>query len=411
MATTVQQPYNMFAAPKLKRPVQVYDPTKSVQENMAGNGAPSAQNIVSAYQTPQAQVQVQQPVAVKQQPGNQTQPVLDSNSSSAGMDYLNSLYTSPQEEERLRKASVMNPRILAIGDAIRHIGNIANTVNYAPAQQFNSPVAEEQARYERGKALRDRANQQFYTYQQQKAAQDAKERQLEAERAAKERQFRYTAAKDAALLAEQKRNHDLANALGIRRADDARAHNEAVRKENERTHKANEAIRRQSNGIAAGSLNLRRQEFEYRKKNGSGGGSKQPVKLRGKNGWYTKQMGKEERDAFYNQTYNEMRNRGLIDEGRVLSSLPADIFGRKSLSQSAIKQAVDNALMQHPEVGDWLSGEYEFDFDSRAGDNGTPLAPQPQTPFSAPWSSNRGNPFEERQQSTRNENHKSNPFG
>ena len=57
MATTVQQPYNLFAAPKLTKPVQAYDPTKSVQENMAGNGAPSAQNIVSAYQTPQAQLQ------------------------------------------------------------------------------------------------------------------------------------------------------------------------------------------------------------------------------------------------------------------------------------------------------------------------------------------------------------------
>jgi hypothetical protein len=75
----------------------------------------------------------------------------------------------------------MNQRILAIGDAIRHIGNIANTVNYAPAQQFNSPVAEEQARYERGKALRDRANQQFYTYQQQKAAQDRAAAKMERE--------------------------------------------------------------------------------------------------------------------------------------------------------------------------------------------------------------------------------------
>jgi hypothetical protein len=49
-------------------------------------------------------------------------------------------YTSPQEEERLRKASVTNQRIMAIGDALRHIGNIANTVRYAPSQQFNSPV-------------------------------------------------------------------------------------------------------------------------------------------------------------------------------------------------------------------------------------------------------------------------------
>jgi hypothetical protein len=90
-------------------------------------------------------------------------------------------YTSPQEEERLRKASVTNQRIMAIGDALRHIGNIANTVRYAPSQQFNSPVTDEIARYERGKALRDRANAALLTYQQQKAAQERAERKLDAQ--------------------------------------------------------------------------------------------------------------------------------------------------------------------------------------------------------------------------------------
>lgn len=90
-------------------------------------------------------------------------------------------YTSPQEEERLRKASVTNQRIMAIGDALRHIGNIANTVRYAPSQQFNSPVTDEIARYERGKALRDKANAALLTYQQQKERQDALQRRWENE--------------------------------------------------------------------------------------------------------------------------------------------------------------------------------------------------------------------------------------
>ena len=90
-------------------------------------------------------------------------------------------YTSPEEEKRLRKASVTNQRILAIGDALRHIGNIANTVRYAPSQQFNSPVTDERARYEKGKALRDKANATLLTYQQQKARQDALQRRWENE--------------------------------------------------------------------------------------------------------------------------------------------------------------------------------------------------------------------------------------
>lgn len=90
-------------------------------------------------------------------------------------------YTSPEEEERLRKASVTNQRILAIGDALRHIGNIANTVRYAPSQQFSSPVTDEMARYERGKALRDAANSRYLVYQQQKERQDALQRRWENE--------------------------------------------------------------------------------------------------------------------------------------------------------------------------------------------------------------------------------------
>lgn len=90
-------------------------------------------------------------------------------------------YTSPEEEARLRKASVNNQRILAVADALRHIGNIANTANYAPSQQFNRPWAEEQARYEQGKAMRDKANNALLAYQQQRARQDALQKQWEAE--------------------------------------------------------------------------------------------------------------------------------------------------------------------------------------------------------------------------------------
>jgi len=90
-------------------------------------------------------------------------------------------YTSPQEEARLKKASLTKQRILAVGDALRHIGNIANTVGYAPSQQFNSPVLEEEQRYEKGKALRDAANARYMSYAQQKERQDALQRRWENE--------------------------------------------------------------------------------------------------------------------------------------------------------------------------------------------------------------------------------------
>ena len=96
-------------------------------------------------------------------------------------ELVSAMYTDPREEERLRKASVANQRILAVGDALRHIGNIFNTVNYAPAQKFNNPVQEEYDRYQKGRAIRDAANARYYSYIQAKAAQDARIRQAEAQ--------------------------------------------------------------------------------------------------------------------------------------------------------------------------------------------------------------------------------------
>lgn len=116
----------------------------------------------------------------------------NANSPTWGMDEVARAmgYTSPEQEEKLRKASVANQRILALADAVRHIGNIAGAINYAPAQQLNSPVEEERKRYLQGKALRDKANQTYISYMQQKAAQDAKQKQWEM-------QFAYNEAKDA----------------------------------------------------------------------------------------------------------------------------------------------------------------------------------------------------------------------
>ncbi|MBR1447859.1 MAG: DUF4200 domain-containing protein [Prevotella sp.] len=106
---------------------------------------------------------------------------VDPTSSTSGMDAVSSMLTTPQQEEKIRRASIANQRIMALGDALRHVGNIYHTVNYAPSQKFNSPVTEEYERYQKGKAVRDAANLKYYTYQQQKAAQDARAKQWETE--------------------------------------------------------------------------------------------------------------------------------------------------------------------------------------------------------------------------------------
>ena len=286
MDTIVQQPYNLFARQKMagypnsQNQQQVVVPGNiqgaTVQDFVAGKQAANsqAQGYGANPITPMEPAKKVEPVK-QVKPVEQIKPVerVTQQPITTMEDLAKAMgYTSPEEENRIRKASVANQRILALGDALRHIGNIYHTVNYAPSQQFNNPVQEERQRYLQGKALRDKANLTYMNYMQAKSAQDQKMRQWEAEQAAKERQFRYNAAKDALDFGEKQRqyNKNLEFNKGKQKATEERW----KRQDDEtlRAHKASEALRKQSNGIAAGSVTLRREEFEY-KKNGGGGGS------------------------------------------------------------------------------------------------------------------------------------------
>lgn len=198
-----QQPYNLFA-----------------QQKMAGYPSATTPDT-SARVAGQATVTPTQPIAQEPPVTNttaQTQKVTPVQPQITSMeDLVNAMYTSPQEEERMRRASVANQRILAVGDALRHIGNIANTINYAPAQKLNSPVLEEEARYKQGKALRDKANLTYMNYQQAKAAQDAKAAQLNAEINYKQDLLQHYKDQDRRLWAKQGNDADYrALLLGLR---------------------------------------------------------------------------------------------------------------------------------------------------------------------------------------------------
>lgn len=161
-----QQPYNLFQ--------KMRNVAKTGNEAMRQAGAyAQGYNAGVQNQVQQPAQPVQQPQAVVPQPANQ---ITSTEDLAAAMGY-----TSPEQEEKMRKASLMNRRILAVGDALRHIGNIANTINYAPAQKFNSPVQEEELRYQRGKLLRDKANTTYIKYQQAKEAQDRAAAKMEME--------------------------------------------------------------------------------------------------------------------------------------------------------------------------------------------------------------------------------------
>ena len=345
--------------------------------------------------------------------------MVNPNSVTSGIDTIMAgLYTSPEQEERMRKASLARQRILAVGDAIRHIGNIVNTVKGAPSQQFTPIVEAEGARYRQEKALRDAGNLRVMSYQQAKAAQDAKQKQWEAEQKAKADQwnatFMYNASRDAAKLAEDKRQYDETLALNKRKADDTKAATEARLKQQEKYQNRMASIA----GMNAQTNRMRANAYINRTNSGGGrsGGRNNVVSLRGKNGFYSREMSADERNSFYNQTYDELVRRGIIRENDVLAGLPADLFGQKHVSQSAMRRAVDDALMTHPEVGDWLMDEYEFDFDPRATEEAVQGTSMPNaniwTPTWSTYGQQRGDPFADRVATSNNseKNHKSSPF-
>ena len=58
------------------------------------------------------------------------------------------------EEDYDRRMTTNRERLLALGDAMRHIGNIVNTGKGAPSQQFNDPISQEEGKYQQRKAER-----------------------------------------------------------------------------------------------------------------------------------------------------------------------------------------------------------------------------------------------------------------
>ena len=139
--------YNLFKQeqkPFVKQPdltvPKVYDPSKDVADNLAGKGNPIGADVAAHYRA----------LAPKQPSTTPTTTLnVDPNSDTAGADAISKLFTSPEEEERKRRASIANQRIAAVGDALRNIGNIYYATKGAPAQKFNNPVKEEEERYQK----------------------------------------------------------------------------------------------------------------------------------------------------------------------------------------------------------------------------------------------------------------------
>lgn len=123
-------------------------------------------------------------------------------------DWAGRTYTTPEQEAQYKRQSMSRMGIMALGDALRHLGNIYHTTKYAPSQQFNAPVQQEYAMYKAGKAERDKDN---YAIQQQKLAQakwDADQAYKAAQLGWKERDYKLKQDAAERAIAKDKQNQE-----------------------------------------------------------------------------------------------------------------------------------------------------------------------------------------------------------
>lgn len=262
------QNYPTAATATQKAPGQAVGET--VEQFAAGKQAAN-----SSYNGTQQTIQPVQPLfptpVVPQRQTYVPQQSIDPNSSTDGLDSVLGHFTSPQEEEKYRKASVARQRIMAVGDALRHIGNIYHTTRYAPSQKFNMPAEAERQRYLQEKSLRDQANQRIISYQQAKAAIDQKAKQWEADYGLKVADAaRKAGATEAQIknmqdkLAEQRRQYETTLAFNKEKEKNA---NDIKREQ----IKQSDINNRRTTGLGYANLALSKEKFKYLKEKAAGG--------------------------------------------------------------------------------------------------------------------------------------------
>jgi len=296
-------------------------------------------------------------------------------------DYAGRTFTTPEQEQKYAKQSKTRMGIVALADALRHLGNIYHTTKYSPSQQFNSPVQQEYALYKQGKAERDKDN---YAIQQQRLAQakweadqaykaatlgwkakdyDLKEKQFGYNKEKDERNFNYNKEKDERNFNYNKEKNDRDFAEKQRMNDNTIRHQGVM-----------EAQGQQRLAISYANLAETKAQHRWTRANGGGGdggaGGKQKVFFSGKFGDVSRTqnltldesvaMVKQMRDMNWvtEKKYNEYMNALNNNDAASLYTLlnGGSSYGGKGATGGIIQAA----LTYHPEAANWLKDHYGF---------------------------------------------------
>lgn len=366
---------------------QVEQPAQGTEQKTESGLAPTQESLAFAAgkQAANSQRQLDMPVSsvtnvgdrpiqnpnIARQPTKYQSAFKPVNPNSA-TDGINSVlpYTTPEQEEKYRKASVQRQRVLAVADALRNIGNLWGATKGAVPQTFNNPVEAERARYYQEKAMRDKDNYRFMTYQQAKAAQDLRKRQLEQQH---NQWFAdYQLKVDNAKSQSDLRNAQIARQEALAELDKARKegiitqnqYHELRNKYYPLLQDANLAkTKAQTNAANVSAYNNTRRTDAYVEDKKNGGSNKTPTTLYSRRGYLTKNVGSNDNmeniiDAMYN--WGKDPKRGYINEKNVLAGIAPNVLGGKSISYQAKQEAVNKMLMEHDDAAVQLHSKHGF---------------------------------------------------
>ena len=145
---------------KLQNPLT---PTLGNMSNVNPTGAPSMlqQPQQSMLNTTPANFfaspkPAQQPSVSPSQVTQPQQPAYTNNTGDPTQSVLNFLSRPSVDEIKSNRENESKKRLLLLADALRHIGNIYNTTQGATPQQFNSPLLEQENRYQQERQRQQR---------------------------------------------------------------------------------------------------------------------------------------------------------------------------------------------------------------------------------------------------------------
>lgn len=380
MAYNIFSPQNLFQhnhkayAPGSQEPdgtvVPAGAPTQPQQPQRNVPGMDVANRIVQQYQAQQQPVQ-QTPVS--------TWHGKDATAPDGGIySWMGRTFTTPQQEQQYRKQSRARMGIMAVADALRHLGNIYHTTQYAPSQQFNKPVEQEYAMYKANKAERDKDNYAIYQQQLAQAKWEADQAYKQATLDWRNKTFDYNKEKDQRNFDYNKekdqRNFDFnKEKFGWQKDKDSRDFEEKKRM-NDNTIRHQGVMERQGQeGLALRWANLQETKAQHawtRQHGGAGGDGKQNVFFTGTYGSVSrnKTLSLDESVNMVNnlhrmgwvtdKKYNEFM--GALNSNNAADMMTLIYGGTPTSSKGATGGIIEGVLTYHKDGAKWLQDNYNF---------------------------------------------------